>query len=613
MRSGTTITTGPDSRSPPPAGRRAVPVVDSGGHRVLAGLLALGAAGAAWHAPPAAAQQATTDYGIGPTTPDLAPPPQPFVIPPSVLPATGYGGNNGSGTSVRPGDLRQQIEQSFQPAGGGKQVTGPAWQITPSLGLTEELTDNAAVSGADTGSGKQGDLISTLQPGLAVSGDTQRLQVNLWYTPNIYIYAREGNQDRVAQDFNGRALATLIPQTLFLDLRGFGSEQAIFGGRGPNTIGTLPSNEAGQNYSFSATPYLVHRFGTLGTGEIGYSIEQTVQTGSETFGVSPNFALSPLFPVPSNQRTTTQNAHAAFVTGEALGRYNGTALASVTHFDGQGVLANAHRDIFSIDNGYAITRTITLLATGGYENIQYAGTAPLHISDAIWDFGARLTPNADTTLTVRYGHHDGADSLTVDGALAPSPRTRVYVRYSSGLTTGQELLQNALATTDLDALGNPIDHTTGAPVFVASNFFGLQNSLSRLRRLSLSGAYMLDRDTVTATVESDDYKVLSSPGPPGGPTLGSNSGTYGSLTWLHQLSPRLISSLYVQYGERSLEGPPSATQDLLVGSASLAYALGPNLSSTLQVSHQESTGGGSAAGLGSGSQSVLLLSILKTF
>ncbi len=571
----------------------------------------MGAAGTVWQPAPSAAQQATTGYGIGPTTSDLSPPPQPFVVPPSVLPSTGFGGNNGSGTSVRPGDLGRQVEQVFQPAGGGPAaVAGPAWQITPSIGLSEELTDNAGVS--PNGS-KQGDLITTLQPGLAIVGDTQRLQVNLSYTPSVYVYARESDQDRVAQDFNGRALATLIPQTLFLDLRGFGSEQAMFGGRGPNTVGTLPSNEVAQTYDFSATPYLLHRFGTYGTGEIGYSIEQTVQTGATTFGSVPSLVPLSAFPAFGNQRTTTQNGHAAFVTGEAFGRYNGTALASVTRFDGQGVLADAHRDIFSIDNGYAISRTITLLATGGYENIQYGGTAPLHISDAIWDVGVRWTPNADSTLTVRYGHHDGSNSATIDGALAPSPRTRVYVRYSTGLTTGAEQLQNALATTNLDALGNPIDYTTGAPVFVASNFFGVQDSLSRLRRISVSGAYLLDRDTFTATVESDDYKVLSLNGPPGAPTFGSNSGTYGSLTWLHQLSPRLTSSLYFQYGQRFLEGPPvNVTQDLVVGSASLSYQFARDLTGSVLVSHQDTTGGG-GVGVGSGAQNLLLVSLVKTF
>ncbi len=108
---------------------------------------------------------------------------------------------------------------------------------------------------------------------------------------------------------------------------------------------------------------------------------------------------------------------------------------------------------------------------------------------------------------MRYGHHDGLDSITIDGTLAPSPRTRIYVRYSTGLSTTQEELQNALATTDLDSLGNPVDHGTGAPIFAASNFFGIQDNLVKLRRFSISAAYLLDRDTFTADVENDSSTV----------------------------------------------------------------------------------------------------------
>ncbi len=64
--------------------------------------------------------------------------------------------------------------------------------------------------------------------------------------------------------------------------------------------------------------------------------------------------------------------------------------------DGSGVLSGAHRDIYTIDNGYAVTRNVVLLATLGYEDIRYSGTTPVRINDAIWDFGVRVTPNTDS-------------------------------------------------------------------------------------------------------------------------------------------------------------------------------------------------------------------------
>lgn len=547
-----------------------------------------------------------------------ASPPPPITAPPTVLPLAGFAsGDTGSGTSVRPGylgtALESQVAQSFVPQSGAPAgPLPPKWQITPALGITEELTDNAQATG---GTSTQGDLITIVQPSLAIIGDTPRLQVNLSYAPQIYLYARDSSQSRVAQNFNARALATLVPETLFLDLRGFGAEQALFGGLPPASSATPSSDQSSQDYSFSITPYLLHRFGTAGTGELGYTYARTVQTATGTPSALPLFTAFPQLAPPTNQNTTTQNFHAAFVTGEAFGRYNATALASVTDYTGSGVLSDAHRDVFFVDNGYAITRTITALGTIGYENISYAGTQPLHISDAIWNLGVRLLPNADSTITLRYGHQDGLNALTVDAALSPTPRTLLYVRYSKGLTTSQEQLQNALATTDLDALGNPIDHSTGAPIFAASNFFGTQDTLSILSRLSVSGAYRLDRDTVTATVERDNYDVISAPIAATGTPLGSNTGVYGSLAWVHLLSPRLTSAAFFQYGVRTLTGAPSITQNTLTASLSLAYALGPTLNTTVQYTHDQSNGGGGLGGVAGANtrDNILMLSLIKTF
>jgi uncharacterized protein (PEP-CTERM system associated) len=538
---------------------------------------------------------------------------------PSVLPATGFvSGDSGSPSSVRLGDLGQQVTQSLLPSAGGSAVAaGPAWQFAPAIGATEELTDNAETSPL---TGKpRGDLITTLQPSLAVTGDTPRFQVNLAYDPQIYLYARAGTQNRIDHEGNARVLATLLPQTLFLDLRASASEQAVSGGLGPLASNTLSSSNTEQDFSFSASPYLVHRFGSLGSGEVGYSLSRTVENTSTTFS-NPQASLATPFgafgpfsnqvqPSTGNQSITTQSAHVAFVTGEDFGRYNGTALVSASTSDGGGVQSGERRDIASLDNGYAVTRTITLLATLGWENIRYGGTAPVRIDDAIWSFGTRLEPNADSTLTVTYGHHDGLDSLTVDGALSPTPRTRLYVRYSKGLTTNAEDLQNALANSDLDSLGNPVDHGTGAPIYGGSNFFGVQNNLERLRRLSISGAYVLDRDTFTITVENEDTVVVSQASPvQQAGSIGSNSGTFGSIAWQHDLSPRLTGTLFLQYGVRTAVGPPAATQDAFDATASLDYALGPTVSTSVEVSHAQSTGGGT-----SDRQNIVLVSVVKTF
>ena len=335
------------------------------------------------------------------------------------------------------------------------------------------------------------------------------------YTP------RTGNQNQVgAGILNGRLLATVLPQTLFLDLRASGSLQSASGLQGPSgTTSQLRSNTV-QEYTVSISPYALHRFGPWGTGEVGATYGKVTQSALQDSPLNNGPVLNtgqtdPLLAGSSaSQDTTSYGGHLAFTTGEAFGRYNGVALGYATYFDGQGVLANARRNIATVDSGYAVTRTVTALLKLGFEDIRYAGTSPLRIDDAVWDVGVRLLPNDQSTVTLRYGHHDGFDSLLVDAAYQPTARTRVYLRYSSGLSTQAEALQNALATSDVDSLGNPVDHATGAPLVGADNFFGAQNDLYKVTELSVTGSLLRDRDILTVNFNAQDRKLVSGSGLP---------------------------------------------------------------------------------------------------
>jgi uncharacterized protein (PEP-CTERM system associated) len=535
----------------------------------------------------------------------------PLIASPSVLPATGVGY---AGSAVRLGNLGYQFATPL--TGQPLQPATRSWTLTPSISLTEVYSSGGQGVGS-VGAGSLGSqLITIVQPSILASGDTTRFHGELWYAPQIMLHVPDGNQNQVAQNFNARLLATLVPETLFLDVRGSGAVQAITAAQAPNETSTLNRGNTTQTYSFSASPYAVHRFGDWGTGEVGSS-----------YGLSAQNALEPDTPRPvrgalasaSNQNVTIESGHVAFVTGEAFFRYNGTALAQATSFNGTGVLSGAYRDIVTLDSGYALTRTITALATVGWENIHYAGTAPVTIDDGVWNVGMRLVPNEGSTITIRYGHQDGLNALVVDAGYQVTARTRIYARTSTGLTTSAEELQNALATSDLDALGNPVDHTTGAPLISTANFFGTQNNLYKTTLTSLTGVLMLDRDNLSAGVTSQVQTLVSASNAVGG-AGGSSRGIYGTFTWSHQLRPNLQSRFYAQYGTQQNKGVLSTTQQLVVTSLSLSYALSPTLSAQVQYSFTDTWGGNltaaQAAGSGTGingPQNVFLVSLIKSF
>jgi uncharacterized protein (PEP-CTERM system associated) len=540
----------------------------------------------------------------------------PLIASPSVLPATGIGA---VGPDVRIGNLGNQV------GGPPLQAAQRNWTLTPSIGLTEEYTTGAQAVGRGGAGGVGDQLISIIEPSIFATGDTPRLHGELSYAPQIMLYVPDGNQNQVSQNINARLLGTLVPQTLFLDVRGSGSVQPITAGQAPTQTTTLARGNSTQTYNFSATPYAVHRFGDWGTGEVG-----------GTYALSTQTALQPATPGPvltnlaaaSNQNVTIESAHLAFVTGEAFYRYNGIGLAQASSFDGTGVLSGAYRDIVTLDSGYAITRTITALATVGWENIHYGGTDPVKIDDEVWNVGLRLVPNQGSTITIRYGHQDGLNSLTIDAGYQPTARTRIYARTSTGLTTSAELLQNALATSDLDDQGNPVDHTTGAPLVPTAGFFGTQNNLYKTVLTSVTGVLLLDRDTLSASVTSQDQTLVSSSNVVG-ETAGNSRGIYGTFTWSHLLSPNLQSTFYVQYGTTHNEGVPSTThnegvpsttQQLAVVSVSLAYAFSPTLSGRAQYSFTDNWGGNQTVSQAiangnqlNGAQNLFLISLIKSF
>jgi uncharacterized protein (PEP-CTERM system associated) len=162
---------------------------------------------------------------------------------------------------------------------------GRAWTITPSLGVQLFATDNINQSVTN----KQSEFITGVTPGVLISADTARLRGVLNYQPSLLFYAEDSSQSRVLQNFNGQALATLLPETLFLDLRGAAATQAVGGGFAPQSSPTLNRQGVLQTTSFQASPYFVLPFGDIATLQVGYGFQAVQQSlgGGATTALTP--------------------------------------------------------------------------------------------------------------------------------------------------------------------------------------------------------------------------------------------------------------------------------------------------------------------------------------
>ena len=128
------------------------------------------------------------------------------------------------GVDATTGDLRSQLESFLNP--NASTVAHPAFLITPSIDGSIGATDNAL----RVQTPRRADLFTVIAPAVTVTGDTRLLQVNLSYNPNIVLYAQNSSQNQVYQYFNGQALGTIVPDAVFIDLRGNITESSLTGG-----------------------------------------------------------------------------------------------------------------------------------------------------------------------------------------------------------------------------------------------------------------------------------------------------------------------------------------------------------------------------------------------
>lgn len=555
------------------------------GHAALAGLAScLGAASAA-------AQVQT-----GPFSP-LPPPPG---IATGVQPLTG--------TSLQAGDLRSQVEQALGLTPPAPAPGTPAFTVAPWISVSLGYTDNAQGSSRGQGS----DVFTLIQPGIAVTGQTSRITGNLFYAPTATIYASNSSQDYVGQNLSASGQVELIPETLFLDVRGYMNDIARFGTSAPGSVVNLSGSQQTLATSFLASPRFVHRFGTFGTLQLGYSFGYT--TTSDQSGGTPA-PTSVLAGQTGNSHVLTNQEYATFVTGPDFPRAQSTVTLEADQSDGTGVLSGAYQNLASYQLVYAATRFLYPTVGVGYEDIHYGGFPPTRINDVTWKVALQLVGHDTDQIIIGYQHQQGFSSPFVSASYMPTARTRVVASYSEGLTTGDLELQNALAQSTTSSVGNLIN-SSGAPVLPASNFFGLNtNSLYRLKRLSITGLMQFNYDTFSASVVREQRDVVATAGPMAVAQAASTSGVYGALTWGHQLSRAMQSIVYFQYGVNNNNGSfvgglNNGSQNLLAASAALNYVFSETLTGSLQYTFSDTTSSGAARGYTS---NLVLATIRKGF
>jgi uncharacterized protein (PEP-CTERM system associated) len=231
-----------------------------------------------------------------------------------------------------------------------------------------------------------------------------------------------------------------------------------------------------------------------------------------------------------------------------------------------------------------------------------------------WSAGLIWAPNPDSSISIGYGHQQGGSSFYLNATYAMSAFTRIYARYSQGVGTEAQNLQNAVGSTTINSAGVTIDRTTGQPISLNNNFFATQPGLFRTTSGSVSAVLLWPRDLYSLGLQYQETTQLTTAfaGSPG--STGSSTGEYVNLSWTHDLSDDLHSNALVQYGVNSNNTSGTGASNSSQGSFLVNFGLSYFISSTVSLSAQYTlTTGATGTGTNSGVRQIAIVSIHKTF
>lgn len=528
-------------------------------------------------------------------------------------------------------DLQHQLQIVNGLAGAGG---AQAWTFVPRFDFQQMLTDNVL----QQNSPRVWDSVSYFAPGFSLLGNTPRAVVNFTFTPTLALYARESSLNALTEQINGTASVVAVPELLFVDVRtvtgvvntygGVGGGGGIGGTLAATPQGTIPAlagntqglnrNNESQFASLSVSPYILRKFGDVGTLRVGDSVNVT---RSDTLS---GFASSPLPIGGINGQTmisNEQNAH--FVTGDILEFFQNAVDAdvlrsqttseagSIAAVTGQPITAPVQSSMSTITYSdtvtYFATRAISLFASGGHEDIVYGGLNIPAIHDLTWSLGATITPNTDSQLTVSYGHQNGFNSFSANGYYSLSARTRFNASYGSTLGTQLQNLQNQLGLASSTGNGSLVNGQTGGRLFGGINALPVQEGLFRTDMFDVGMQTAQDRDIFTF-----DFSLSKQTTQGFGPTVVGQADTF-TTTWVHQMRPDMTLNAAIAYSIQSQSGgvgPNLGDGTSIASNVAWQWQLSDTVSTSLRYSFLERQ---SKVALFNMYQNMLILGLSKTF
>ena len=302
------------------------------------------------------------------------------------------------------------------------------WRVTPSLSITETLTDNANFGSTR----RDARLITEVMPGISAYGQNRYVQGSVNASASLfgYIGGGRGNARRNRLQYDAAGRLKVIDEFMYVDASASASTQAI------SSFGLLGQEARYNNENvadvstWSISPNIQQRFGNFAYATLRYTLNG-VEADRSRYGSST--AHGPSFNLASGRSWEDLNWNLNYAR--------------------QDVDNKQFSDTFSenakLNLGYALSRTLRLTASGGYDTYDYDSLGG-STEGPSWSAGFAWRPNSRIKLEMSGGRH----FLGKTGALSASFRGRHSVTslsYSDDVTTtrSQFALPQALDTAAL--------------------------------------------------------------------------------------------------------------------------------------------------------------------
>jgi uncharacterized protein (PEP-CTERM system associated) len=360
--------------------------------------------------------------------------------------------------------------------GGSLSATAGDWTITPRINVEQTYSDNVGLRPSGL---ERDELITSVNPGIAVRGEGKRIQVSFEYNLEGLRYHRDDSANAINQQAQFQGTAELWKDVAFVDTNLTHSQQNT------NSLGvTAADNIATTGNSsdvttLSISPYFRHHLGNLADTESRFTANSVTndQNGVKSTSTSRTSQLM----VNSGRKFARSPWNVTYRT-ERIENTDG----SLTRF----------RSL----NGelrYRIDRHYGLVARLGHERNEFASS----VSDQdgrSWSFGGTWTPTPRTNVEAGYGHRffDHNYFLTAEHTMR---RLRFSASYNEDVTTTRQIQLERILVPLVDDVGEPVfDPATGSQAEVPVDTVNATNEV--LVQAAFAGSIAYSHRRIDATL-----------------------------------------------------------------------------------------------------------------